>query len=659
MPERLTKKVLVIGWDAADWRMIQPLMDRGLLPTLQGVIERGAQANLATIRPILSPMLWTSIATGKRADKHGIHGFTEPRPDATGVRPVASTSRTCKAIWNIASQHGLKSTVVNWFASHPAEPINGAVVSDAYTSLCRPGVGTPELAPGTVHPADWSKPLARLLVDPATLDAAALLPFVPRAADIDQASDDRLARLATLVARAATVQAASSFALQEQPWDLACLYFGAIDEFGHHFMPYQPPRLDGIDPRDAEIYGPVMEGCYRFHDMMLAHLLEIAGDDTTVMIVSDHGFCQADDRPGTKGYDNPENWHRPFGIGVLAGPGVRAGERVFGGTILDVAPTVLRLLGISPAMDMDGRAWVEVLDRSEPPARVLSWDNIPGEGGGEAKPSIDEQDPAAAVLAMRHLAELGYIDLPEGDTQQQIDSTIETQRYNLARALSDSRRSAKAVPIWRSLIEANPDESGYRFELARCLVGLRRHDAALEEIARLDGRAGTALLRARIYLEQGRLDKARTELEQQLADTPDDVAALIRLAQLHLRQDDCAAARRRLERGAELEGENAVLSDVFSELSLKEKNHQAAVDHALDAVALAHFYPQAHYHLGCGLAGLGDTDRALLALRTCVEMSPGFMPAHEMLARLMPGTSDAAGHGLTAASAHFNFPERS
>ncbi len=589
MPERLTDKVLLLGWDAADWRMIRPMLERGLLPTLQSVIDRGAQANLATIRPILSPMLWTSIATGKRADKHGIHGFTEPRPDATGVRPVASTSRRCKAIWNIAAQHGLRSTVVNWFASHPAEPIDGVVVTDAYASLCVPGVGTPRLAPGTVHPPAWSEPLARLLVDPSTLDASALLPFVPLAGQIDQAKDDRLAKLATLIARAASVQAASCFALQEQPWDLACLYFGAIDEFGHHFMPYHPPRMAGIDPRDAEVYGSVIENCYRFHDMMLAHTLEIAGDDTTVMIVSDHGFCQADDRPGTEGYENPEQWHRQFGIGVLAGPGVKPGERIFGGTILDVTPTILRLLGISPALDMDGRAWIEVLETSEKLNRVISYEDLGPRQPDQ--PESDDQDPAAAALALRHLADLGYIDLPSGDTQEQIDRTIESQRFNLARALSDSRRAGKAVELWHQLIEARPDEAAYRFELTRCLVTLKRLDEALASLEPIADQPGATLLRARILMDLGQLDQARADLQSQLDETPDSVATLIRIGQVALKQNDLEAARRHLQHAAGLDQENAVIADALSELALKEGRHQAAVDHALDAVSLTHFFP--------------------------------------------------------------------
>ncbi len=118
------RKVLLIGWDAADWEHINPLLDQGLLPTLEGLINRGVMGNLATLQPVLSPMLWNSVATGKLADKHGIHGFIEPDPVHGGARPYTSTSRKVKALWNILRQSGLRSNVVGWWASHPAEPIN-------------------------------------------------------------------------------------------------------------------------------------------------------------------------------------------------------------------------------------------------------------------------------------------------------------------------------------------------------------------------------------------------------------------------------------------------------------------------------------------------------------------------------------------------------
>src|SRR5476651_1614356 len=85
-PARRDRRVLLVGWDAADWRFIEPLLERGLMPTLAALRARSAWGIVASLRPALSPMLWTSIATGKRPTRRGILGFVEPSPDGRGVR---------------------------------------------------------------------------------------------------------------------------------------------------------------------------------------------------------------------------------------------------------------------------------------------------------------------------------------------------------------------------------------------------------------------------------------------------------------------------------------------------------------------------------------------------------------------------------------------
>ena len=86
-------KLLLLGWDAADWKVIGPLMARGLMPHLQSVIKEGVHGNLSTMNPPLSPMLWSTVATGKTPDKHGVLNFIEIAPDLKGVRPVTTASR--------------------------------------------------------------------------------------------------------------------------------------------------------------------------------------------------------------------------------------------------------------------------------------------------------------------------------------------------------------------------------------------------------------------------------------------------------------------------------------------------------------------------------------------------------------------------------------
>jgi predicted AlkP superfamily phosphohydrolase/phosphomutase len=147
-----TNRILLLGWDAADWKVINPLLERGEMPHLAKLIERGVMGNLATLRPALSPMLWTSIVTGKRADKHGILGFVEPHPEGKGMRPISSHCRTCKALWNILTDHDMPSAFVGWFASQPAEIINGTIVTNLFPHAQGTSFDEWPLPPGCISP---------------------------------------------------------------------------------------------------------------------------------------------------------------------------------------------------------------------------------------------------------------------------------------------------------------------------------------------------------------------------------------------------------------------------------------------------------------------------------------------------------------------------
>ncbi|HKK11772.1 MAG TPA: alkaline phosphatase family protein, partial [Flavobacteriaceae bacterium] len=105
----MSKKVLLIGWDAADWKLIWPLIAKGHMPALKKLISKGVYGNMGTMDPPYSPMLWSSVATGKTPDKHGVLGFIEVMPEMKGIRPVTVNSRKAKALWNILHHEGYKS----------------------------------------------------------------------------------------------------------------------------------------------------------------------------------------------------------------------------------------------------------------------------------------------------------------------------------------------------------------------------------------------------------------------------------------------------------------------------------------------------------------------------------------------------------------------
>ena len=424
------KKILVIGWDAADWEMIDPLLESGQMPALARLIKGGVRGNLATLQPVLSPMLWTSIATGKRADKHGICGFTEPLPDASGIGPVQSTSRKCKAIWNILGQNDLKSNVVGWFATNPAEPINGVMVTDQFLRPPLKGNVPDLVAPETVYPPKYAEPAAALRVSAESLTAGDLLPFIPRLAEIDLKEDKRPVKLARRLARAASVQNVATALIQSEPWNLMCVYYDAIDQFGHEFMPYHPPRMKGVSERDFELYQEVMRGCYRFHDMMLHSLLQYVDAGTTVMLMSDHGYECGHRRPSLNdSKEDPEGCHRPFGVVCLNGPGIKKNERLFGASILDVTPTILSLFGLPIGSDMDGRPWLEALETPVKPERIFSWEGVGDDRAGLHTEAV-RQDPAQAAQAIEQLVELGYIAAPGEDVRDRKSTRLNSSHVD-------------------------------------------------------------------------------------------------------------------------------------------------------------------------------------------------------------------------------------
>ena len=270
------QRVVLIGWDAADWQHIDPLLDQGQLPNLERLIDGGTMGNLATMQPILSPMLWNTIATGKMPDAHGIHGFMEPDNEHNGARPVTSVSRKVKAIWNILSQRGYRSNVVGWWASYPAEKINGTVVTQSIKSAKRTD-GQVELPNGAVHPADLTEEVAENIFFADEMLPDDFLPFIPDGAAIDQKKDGRLKIFSKVFCDCATIQAITTGLMEKPDWDFTAVYFDAIDHFCHGFMEYYPPKMPMIRDEDFEMYQHVIPSVYRFHDMLLGRLWELAG----------------------------------------------------------------------------------------------------------------------------------------------------------------------------------------------------------------------------------------------------------------------------------------------------------------------------------------------------------------------------------------------
>ena len=661
MPEKLAKKVLLIGWDAADWKIINPLLDQGLMPTLEDLVNHGVIGNLATLHPILSPMLWNSIATGMRPYKHGILGFIEPDPQTGRLRPVTSTARKVKAIWNILTQRGYKTHVVGWFAGHPAEPINGISISDLYPHAVSPLGKDWPLPPGAVHPESLRETFARLRMHPEEVTEEAILPVIPRAAEINQEKDKRLESYAKVLSENCSIHNAATWILQSEPWDFMAVYYNAIDHLCHGFMHFHPPRMEGIPDDQFEIYKDVVNGAYRFHDMMLQTLVELAGPETTVILVSDHGFHSDHLRSRSIPIEpaGPAVQHRNFGIFAIRGSHIKQDERIYGATLLDVAPTILTLFGLPVGADMDGHVLVQSF--KEPPEinRIPSWELEAGDCG--MHPADLRVDPVATQAVLQRFVALGYMQSPGDDQAKAVEMAVREQHYNLARAYLDARRYRDALPLLKELVKNWPDEVRFSQYLAQCYLAMRSRaeaKAILEQLvskpprptakdqaevpeseseARREmpkQRPWADLLIGIIHFEEGNMDEALASLLQAERSDPRLPDLHLRIGDVYLRQKRVDDAQRAYERALQIDGDNPAAHLGLAMVHLRKRRNDQAAEQALHAVGLQHFLPHGHFFLGVALARLGHQERAALAFETSLTMLPGLMAAHRWLATL-------------------------
>lgn len=634
----LSSKLLLVGWDAADWQMIHPLIDAGLMPTLARLVEEGAMGNLRSLQPMLSPILWTSIATGKRAPRHGIHGFVEVAPDGASLRPVQSTSRTSKALWNILSQAGKRCHAVGWYASHPAEHVRGVCVSNQFALA--PAEATPEqwpVAAGSVQPEEMAARIADLRLHPHEVEASLVQMLIPQAHRLDQSLPEvqrLLSALRLRLAECISVHSVATDLLESEPWDFATVYYECIDQVGHDFMPYHPPRLPWINEQAFEAYREVMTGIYRFHDLMLARLLELAGPEAHVLLVSDHGFLNDERRPSQP--VEPAQWHRTEGVFLLHGPGVKADATVPAPSLLDIAPTVLAMLGVPVGRDFEGRVLAEAFEQPPAVEFIDSWEQVPDPSAASAP--ADSSDRAAEEAALQQLIELGYLAAPGADVQRDLQRARAEQKFNLAASFLDGGQAREALPLVRGLCAESPAEARYPILLGQCAVAAADANALGEAISWLEqhhpNEGRVSWLRGVQAVFRGELPTALENFQRAVQQTPNDPWLLTKLGRVHLRLQQWPEAEQVFRRALALHADNPEALYGLSVALPRQDKVEEGLAAGLSALKLSPVFPEAHFQVGAVLSRLKWFERAAEAFETSLVQRPNLAVAHEYLGRV-------------------------
>jgi len=402
---RVPGRVLLIGIDGATLRIARPMLDRGELPNLSRLASEGVFGPLRSHFPLTSPRIWASIATGKLPAKHGILNFSKTEPDGTR-HLYRSNDRKTHALWNIASDAGLKVAVINWWTTYPLEKINGVIVSDHLLPMEQKGRrglanDTTETPTGAiVYPERWQQKVDELLaVEEPLTDVAD--PFVdpsifpewilPEKLSQRYRNDQAVTRIGTAVDR-------------ELRPDLLMVFLPGIDRVSHRLWfgvePDSAYKANyGLSAAKKQAMNDALHQYYRYTDALIGELSRGFGPDDLILVVSDHGFEAGMKMMVLTGvHDSPRALD---GVFFARGRHVAVPQRPALVSVNDVTPTVLRWLGIPLGADMDGRP-ADFLDLPPEPA-IPTHDTTPIE-------FVDNGESGMEAEILDQLQSLGYFE---------------------------------------------------------------------------------------------------------------------------------------------------------------------------------------------------------------------------------------------------------
>lgn len=372
-------KVVLIGIDGANWPTIDPLTAKGKLPFFKQLKEESAWAYLKTFRPTKSSVVWTSIATGKSMQKHGILDFTFLDRNNIQV-PYSNVERREPAIWQILEEYAKKSIVINWFVSHPPDKIDGIMISDNFRRVvARPPDKVDEYK-DSVHPGIYF----RKLLDLAKRDYRQVfketgLPDYPqRYMDLHPGKNFKdvpiMSSYRSLATQDNFVSTISKNLYRTKDFDLFATYIRMPDLVQHFsarmfddtYLNELIPALKSKTLSEAKHteailkIANIIEPAYRFAEDLLKTMLSYKKyEDAYFIIVSDHGFTLYPG--GYNHYGLPDEYDPPPGIMMIKGPKVLKGQ-LESASVYDIAPTILHLFDLPMGKNMDGRPLRKAFD---------------------------------------------------------------------------------------------------------------------------------------------------------------------------------------------------------------------------------------------------------------------------------------------------------
>ncbi len=269
----MTARLLIIGLDGATFDLIEPWAASGDLPHLARLMDDGAWGRLRSTTPPATFPAWTSMMTGVNPGQHGIFDFSRRVPGTYRLEFINATYRQRPSAWQLLSRAGQRVGVMGLPATYPPEAVNGFFISGfdspVTTGIDHSFVYPPELY-DEIHQA----------VGPYEITGFQELRI---GAGWHQTALRKLLRAACRRTEIA------AYLLDREAWDCFFVHFGESDTVAHHFWAFHDPHSPRYDRTRAAGLGHAIRAVYQVLDQAAGELRIRAGDDATLMVVSDHG----------------------------------------------------------------------------------------------------------------------------------------------------------------------------------------------------------------------------------------------------------------------------------------------------------------------------------------------------------------------------------
>jgi predicted AlkP superfamily phosphohydrolase/phosphomutase len=303
---------MIIGWDGVDWKVLQPMLDRGELPNLAALIERGAYGDCLSTVPSHSWCAWPTFMTGLNPAGHAVFDILEHKPGVSKRLPITSRSIKARTILHDMSDAGKTTIAANIPLTFPTWDIKGKMVAGGVLPAAR----------SYTHPAELQQELDQNAPFPVNGMSWTTYRNRPEAF-LDECADITAKR-----------QKSFEYLLDTTKWDFAVLVYVSTDRVQHCLMEYVAPEHPKYESlKDSHVAAKV-RGIYQQLDAGLKPLLDRTTGEDLVVFMSDHGH-QPCTRTCTMDRILEHLGFLEFGRGSVAfnlirwGPGRRIGRRLY------------------------------------------------------------------------------------------------------------------------------------------------------------------------------------------------------------------------------------------------------------------------------------------------------------------------------------------